>query len=74
MNSRDHRNGPATNPQLTEMADQLVELLHARGVLRSCPDCDHWDPGNEQCLKYMVRPPAVVIAKGCDEFEPNIPF
>jgi len=68
------RSGVETNPHLASIADALVEELHLRGVLRSCPDCIHWDDPSETCGKYLARPPAKVIAKGCHEFEPNIPF
>lgn len=74
LGEKEHRHGPKVNPQLVEIADMLVELLHTRGVLRSCPDCDAWDSRQEMCAKYQARPPAQIIAKGCEEFEPSIPF
>lgn len=69
-----HRKSHETNPMLADIADDLVDLLHARGVLRCCPDCQWWDNQGETCGKYLARPPATVIANGCDEFEPTIPF
>lgn len=63
-----------SHPDLVRFADALVKELHQRGLMRSCPDCQWWDPKAETCGKYLARPPADVIAKGCDEFEPTIPF
>lgn len=63
-----------TNPMLGEIADELVELLVQRGVMRSCPDCAQWEGKGEFCRRYQMRPPATVIAKGCEEFDPEIPF
>ena len=49
----------------------------ARVVLSTvpnCVDCLHFDEKNETCTKWNARPPARVIAFGCDNFEEDIPF
>jgi len=41
---------------------------------RSCLTCDRFDEPNEICNKYGGRPPARVIAFGCDGYEDKVPF
>jgi hypothetical protein len=49
-----------------------------RRGLRTCVTCEHFDKDNETCkLTEGLRPPATVIAHGCDRFiheHDNIPF
>jgi hypothetical protein len=40
------------------------EVLHA-----SCLSCDHFREDNENCQLANVRPPARVIAFGCESWE-----
>lgn len=46
--------------------------------LRTCVTCEHFDKGGEVCKKYdNQRPPAKVIAYGCDGYKfehDDIPF
>jgi hypothetical protein len=41
---------------------------------RTCLTCDKFDEPNELCNKYGGRPPAKVIAFGCDGYEDRVPF
>jgi len=42
---------------------------------RTCLNCSHFDESNEACRKYdNQRPPARIIALGCDGHEDEIPF
>lgn len=41
---------------------------------RTCVHCDHFDPSIEHCALVNQRPPARVIAFGCDRFEDSVPF
>ncbi len=34
----------------------------------SCLSCVHFNELTEQCLLYKQRPPARIIAKGCDSY------
>lgn len=37
-------------------------------VQRTCLACVHFDEPSEHCKRYSARPPARVIAYGCDAF------
>ena len=42
---------------------------------RTCLNCRHFDEPNEACMKYdNQRPPARIIALGCDGHEDTVPF
>ena len=41
---------------------------------RTCVQCIRFDQRTEQCALAGQRPPAQVIAFGCDSFEEDIPF
>lgn len=56
------------NPML-EQRSKAVNLL-----LRTCCSCDMFDHEEEKCRKFDMRPPAQVIAYGCDEYIEEIPF
>lgn len=43
-------------------------------LLRSCLTCDMFKEQEEQCTVYSARPPARVIAYGCDQYIEEIPF
>lgn len=62
--------------QLETIADYLkpaiVEAL--RTGTRSCLTCERFEEQNEVCNKYGGRPPARVIAFGCDGYEDKVPF
>lgn len=51
------------------------EIKHA---LRTCVTCEHFDKDKEVCkISDNLRPPATVIAYGCDKFQDyfdDIPF
>lgn len=42
--------------------------------LRTCVVCDHWNQLNETCSVNNLRPPANIIAFGCECFVNEIPF
>jgi len=52
---------------------RLRDALAATYVQRSCLPCDHFDEASEQCRLVNKRPPARVIAYGCEQFD-YIPF
>lgn len=58
-----------------------AETLHAletyiEGQRKSCPACLWFDQAAEVCERDQQRrrPPAKVIAYGCQAYEPDIPF
>lgn len=57
---------------------QAVAKAVAKAVVdgrRCCIHCVHFDEASEMCALAQQRPPARVIALGCDAFiEDDIPF
>lgn len=45
-----------------------------RGTYPSCVNCEYFDKDKELCSTYKARPPAMVIATACPEWEMEIPF
>lgn len=43
-------------------------------LLRSCLTCDMFKEQEEQCTVYSARPPARIIAFGCNRYIEEIPF
>lgn len=42
--------------------------------VRSCITCADFEESSELCFKAGRRPPAKVIAQGCEEYNEDIPF
>jgi len=67
---------------LRELADRMTEQIMdgLLAAVKCCPNCDHWKRATEQCGEIRncpqgpARPPATVIAHGCDYFKSEIPF
>lgn len=64
-----------------EIARRLGQYLgnHLEEMTRCCVNCVHWRQGPperpiEQCGLANARPPARVIAFGCEKYEDEIPF
>lgn len=49
-------------------------LEDAHRMLNCCPNCWHFDAKLEECKLANARPPAQVIAFGCEKFDFDIPF
>lgn len=43
-------------------------------LLRTCLTCDTFNEETETCRKWNAKPPARIIAYGCDEYIEDIPF
>jgi len=41
---------------------------------KSCVTCDNFDQAGEKCKLNNLRPPARIIAFGCECFQDDIPF
>lgn len=39
-----------------------------------CANCRKFDPAHDVCGRWKARPPAKVMAIGCLEWEPDLPF
>jgi hypothetical protein len=51
----------------------IVMTLHE--ATRTCLTCDHFrEHKGEVCAKFNQRPPAKIIAFGCEHYENEIPF
>lgn len=48
---------------------ELAQLLR-----RTCITCEYFDKEKEVCKNVGQRPPARVIAFGCEQYEQEIPF
>lgn len=61
-------------------AHTAIELLlqgtDQRGAMKSCINCHKFDEATEMCQMFKARPPARVIAFGCDRHDDidEIPF
>lgn len=63
----------AVNP--AGMVSSVADILHLSYLLRrSCVTCENFDPKNEVCKMVNQRPPAHVVAFGCEQYEQEIPF
>lgn len=59
-----------------EIYQVLADKFKRTDVYQSCITCVHFDPASENCKKYQQRPPAHIIADGCESYEDtnDIPF
>lgn len=55
-----------------QLAGQLAPVIE--DATRSCLTCCHFSESDEICLLAKQRPPARVIAYGCEQYEDDIPF
>lgn len=55
-----------------EVKNQRSEATHL--LLRTCVTCEKFDLQSETCKQWNARPPAKVIAYGCDAYLEEIPF
>lgn len=46
------------------------------GIVQTCVSCDHFDGDTERCRLANARPPARVIAFGCEKYsdDMDVPF
>lgn len=78
------QNDIAKQRQLEVRAMPVAQLRAIRlGTYRTCINCESWGPNVikkgdapvEECTKAPgMRPPALVIVLGCDEWVEDIPF
>lgn len=54
---------------LDEMLNDLTSHLN-----KSCVNCDHFNTSQELCGLVDERPPAKVIAQGCEQWVKEVPF
>ena len=59
------------------LAEYIGPVVHQAlmEATKTCITCDHFDQRGEVCNLYnKMRPPAKIIAFGCDSYENEIPF
>ncbi len=56
--------------------DSLIEILTNNFSYQTCLLCKNFDEKDEECRLFKSRPPARVIAFGCNKFDDldGIPF
>ena len=61
---------------IIEIAKELGAVMrkHLDESTRTCINCIHFNEPTEQCRLFKARPPARIIALGCDEYQDQIPF
>lgn len=53
---------------------RIHELVAEARLYRTCVTCQHFTESTEVCGLYSARPPARVIASGCDQYTQVPPF
>lgn len=57
-----------------EMMRLAKKILDSR-IIPSCLTCGHFAEGPDQCTLYKLRPPARIIAYGCESWKnTSMPF
>lgn len=77
MVNSEHLERPASRMEIVEALADIAKqsfIDELTKVVRSCLNCDRFDEPNEMCKLYNQRPPAKVIAFGCDSYEEKVPF
>lgn len=61
--------------QHSELMKVLIKQLEDMGVYKSCINCYAFNESKETCsVAGNIRPPARVIATGCESWDEDIPF
>lgn len=62
-----------TRTYVSDVGETIANVLKI--AAKCCPNCEHFERGKEVCGLNRKRPPANVIAFGCECFrEVEIPF
>jgi hypothetical protein len=70
----------ARNPDRVGAVTEMTEALRAAireeldRATRTCLNCERFTEATETCGKWNARPPARVIAAGCEDHVDEIPF
>lgn len=62
------------NSKIEELAYMAKALQILFQAAPACINCEHWTEATEQCKRFNCRPPAKIIARGCPDWESQIPF
>lgn len=61
---------------VNDIAKELGRVMrnHLDECTKCCPNCLHWQERAELCNLVNARPPARIIAFGCELYDDRIPF
>lgn len=58
-----------------EVAVFIVESFIRNGEMKSCANCENWDPAKHSCGKFGTTPPIEIILYSCEkDWVMDIPF
>jgi len=61
--------------ELKNLLNNVLTAMYNQGAFRSCLNCEHWKEDDEVCrVAGFKRPPAKIIAYGCDAHKDVTPF
>lgn len=62
--------------RITKRIDELFNALSGEleKNVKTCISCNSFDESTETCKMFEQRPPARIIAFGCEHFNDDIPF
>lgn len=55
-------------------SETIWNLLHVPGATRTCLGCEHFVADGETCKLANARPPFEVLIRGCNAYDPSVPF
>jgi len=58
----------------SDLETAVLDLIERARLYRSCPTCQHFEESSEICDLAGGRPPARIIAMGCDKYLEEPPF
>jgi hypothetical protein len=73
--------GEERDATINAIAEELGRVMrrHLDECTKCCPNCEHWVNGPltapiEVCGLADARPPASIIAHGCEKYQDKTPF
>lgn len=65
---------PLNPEQRADLRQRITDMLEAARLYHSCVSCQHFDEPTENCCLFNQRPPARIIAFGCERWLEEPPF
>lgn len=62
------------NQKAIDLTRRIHELIAEARLHRTCVSCQEFNEATEVCGLYNARPPARVIAEGCEQYKQAPPF
>lgn len=64
----------ARETYIKKLVELQVDRMMDEGWFRTCLNCQSFDEYKEWCMRWKAKPPAKVIAIGCEDHSDVIPF